>query len=180
MKSRLQKLLLHICCAPDATVVVERLRTKYMITGFFYNPNIQPFQEQQQRLREVERLAVSMDFPLLSGHYDWDRWFSLVEGFEKQPEGGKRCRICYQMRLEETARQANQNGFDLFATVLSVSPHKNAGLISDLGRAIAETYHLGFLEENFKKKDGFKRSLELSKLFHLYRQNYCGCVFSRR
>ena len=175
-----KKLLFHICCAPDATVVVERLRTDYEITGFFYNPNIHPKQEYQLRVKEVEKLASQMDFPLKIGPYDVDRWFSLIKGLEEEPEGGKRCEICFYTTLQATAELAANLEFDLFTTVLTVSPHKNADLINKLGKDIAEEYNVSFLPANFKKKDGFKRSIELSKKYNLYRQNYCGCVFSRR
>jgi len=175
-----KKLLLHICCAPDATVVVERLRTDYEITGFFYNPNIHPQKEYQLRVKEMEKLASQMDFPLKTGHYDDDRWFSLIKGLEEEPEGGKRCEICFHTRLQATAELAANLEFDLFTTVLTVSPHKNADLINKLGNAVAEKNNVSFLPENFKKKDGFKRSIELSKIYNLYRQNFCGCVFSRK
>lgn len=180
MNPNLKKLLLHICCAPDAAVVVERLRTEYDITGFFYNPNIHPQQEYQLRVKEMERVAFKMSFPLQVGTYDADHWFALTKGLEELPEGGERCKLCFQLRLETTARFAANSKFDLFTTVLTVSPHKKAALINKLGKSIAEQYRVLFLEANFKKRDGFKRSLELSKLFNLYRQDYCGCVYSKQ
>ena len=180
MDNKIKKLLLHICCAPDATVVVERLRSKYEITGFFYNPNIHPQEEYKLRVEEMERLAQKMKFPIHFGPYDADRWFALTKGLEEQPEGGKRCEICFQMRLEATANFAASSDFDLFTTVLTVSPHKNADLINAIGNSIGEIHKIFYLPENFKKRDGFKRSIELSKIYNLYRQNYCGCLYSKR
>lgn len=180
MDHTVKKLLLHICCAPDATVVVERLRSAFDITGFFYNPNIHPEQEYELRTEEMKRLAFKMAFPLAVGPYDAEQWFSLTKGLEEMPEGGERCRICFQMRLEKTAQLAAKEKFDFFTTVLTVSPHKNAALVNQLGQVIAHENKVSFLESNFKKKDGFKRSIELSKIYHLYRQNYCGCKYSVR
>jgi epoxyqueuosine reductase len=175
-----KKLLLHICCAPDATVVFERLSSDYNITGFFYNPNIHPQAEYKLRENEFVRLAKQQGVASECGSYDWDRWFELVEGMETEPEGGKRCRICIQMRIEMAAQFAKQHDFNLFTTVLTVSPHKNAELINQLGAEIGKLYQVEFMPANFKKQDGFKRSLELTKQYQLYRQNYCGCIFSKR
>jgi len=180
MNNQRKTLLLHICCAPDSTVVVERFRGSYDITGFFYNPNIHPEEEYNLRSDEMRRTACYMGFPLETGPYDADRWFSLTKGMEQLPEGGERCVICFRMRLEETAKLASKMNFSLFATVLSVSPHKNVSVINKIGEEIAQKYRVAYLPENFKKKDGFKRSIELSKIYNLYRQDYCGCTFSRR
>lgn len=175
-----EKLLFHICCAPDATVVAERLHPDYDITGFFYNPNIHPESEYKLRVKEMEDLAKKINLKLIVGPYDSDNWFEQVEGLEHEPEGGARCVVCFKMRLEQTARVAKEQGFDIFTTVLTVSPHKNADLINDIGEEIAEKYGVAFMAANFKKKDGFKRSLVLSKQYNLYRQNYCGCIYSKR
>ena len=175
-----KKCLLQICCAPDATVVVERLRNDYDITGYFYNPNIHPEEEYRLRADEMVRLASEMDFPVVIGPYDAERWFELTSELKGEPEGGERCLVCFQMRLEGAARFAADHNFDLFTTVLTVSPHKNAEKINAMGASIAKKYGVPFLEENFKKKDGFKRSIELSKEYNLYRQNYCGCIYSKR
>lgn len=175
-----QNLLLHICCAPDATVVIERLRSEYDITAFFYNPNIHPENEHNLRLQEMLELAEKLKIPCKYAEYDAQNWFALVKGHESVPEGGSRCEICFRMRLEKTAQFAAAERFDLFTTVLSVSPHKNADLINQIGIKVGETYHIPFMEANFKKQDGFKRSLELSRYYGLYRQDYCGCIFSKK
>lgn len=180
MSTERKKLLLHICCAPDASVVVERLRDEYDITGFFYNPNVHPQAEYGLRASETIKLAGKMAFPLAPAPYDPDYWFEQVRGMEQLPEKSHRCRICMQIRLEKTAQYAHEKNFDLFTTVLSVSPHKDAALINFIGQTLAKKHHISFLEANFKKKDGFKRSLELTKEYNLYRQNYCGCIFSKR
>lgn len=180
MRMNKPKLLLHICCAPDATVVFERLIPNYNLTGYFYNPNIHPREEYEKRLKEMQALASKLSLPLLVGKYDDHRWFNLTRGYENEEEGGKRCPICFTLRLRETARSAKEGGMDFFATVLTVSPHKDAALINTIGRSISEELSIPFLEADFKKKDGFKRSVELSQKFGLYRQNYCGCEYSRR
>jgi len=174
------KMLLHTCCAPCVTVPLVRLQTEYDIVCFFYNPNIHPEQEYQRRLAELERLASQLGFALLQQPYDADRWMALVTGLENAPERGERCRICYRMRLEATAKFASQEGFDFFTTTLTISPHKDAQMINQLGEQLAHQHGVQFLSENFKKKDGFKQSLELSAQFQLYRQSYCGCLFSLR
>lgn len=175
-----KKLLLHICCAPDATVGIERLFPDYEITVFFYNPNIHPEKEYSLRRREMEQLANRLNVPMLdAAEYNANEWFELVKGLEEVPEGGKRCELCFQMRLQKTAEAAVQNDFPVFTTVLTVSPHKNAQIINQLGAAIGNEMGLEFIAANFKKKDGFKRSLELSRQYNLYRQDYCGCIFSQ-
>lgn len=174
------KVLLHSCCAPCVMVPIERLKTDYEITCFFYNPNIHPAEEYLKRLAEIQNLTKKLDIQIITPEYDAEHWFDLVKELEDEPEGGARCKICFQMRLQETARYASQHRFDLFTTTLTLSPHKNAMLINELGRELGKQFQIGFLAENFKKKDGFKRSRELSDKHDLYRQNYCGCIFSRR
>jgi len=174
------KLLLHTCCAPCVTVPLERLGNDYDVTCFFYNPNIHPKKEYQQRRDELLRLAKELNFRVVVHNYDVDHWFQLVAGLENEPEGGRRCELCFKMRLVETAKFARENGFDIFTTTLTISPHKNAALINQIGAAIGVQYQVTFLAENFKKRDGYKRSVELSKKYHLYRQTYCGCLYSRR
>ena len=174
------KLLLQICCAPDATVAIERLKEEYDITLFFYNPNIHPEKEYKKRAIEVQRLSPQKGLQCVVEHYDDELWFELTKGLENEPEKGRRCSVCFRMRLQKTAEYAKQNGFDMFATVLTVSPHKNAELINRIGNEISQTIGIPYLESNFKKKDGFKRSIELSRKFGLFRQDYCGCTFSRR
>lgn len=174
------KLLLHACCAPCVTHPVKLLQTDYEVSVFFYNPNIQPESEYRAREEEIKQLADKWDFPLIIAHYDLDDWKEEIRGFESEPEGGQRCERCYRLRLAETARIAQQNGFTHCTTTLSISPHKNAELINTIGTGIADRYGLTFVESNFKKKDGFKISCTLSEEEGLYRQDYCGCIYSRQ
>lgn len=180
MYSDNKKLLLQICCAPDATVVVERLRPLYDITGYFYNPNIHPEEEYKLRTEEMLHLASKMYFPIEIGPYETREWYKRTSEKKDSPEGGERCQICYRMRLEKAAGFAVDNQFNLFTTVLTVSPHKNADIINAMGSEIAKAFGIEFLSANFKKNDGFKRSIELSKIFNLYRQDYCGCIYSKQ
>jgi hypothetical protein len=175
-----KKLLLHICCAPDATVVLNDLSAAFDITAYFYNPNIHPLEEYTKRLGEMQKLAARTAVPLAPGGYDIDDWRSAVAGLEHEPEGGKRCAICFRVRLERAARYAAMNGFDCFTTVLTVSPHKDARLINEIGAEIGAHCGIEFIKADFKKKDGFKRSIALSRQYGLYRQSYCGCVYSIR
>jgi uracil-DNA glycosylase family 4 len=169
------RLLLHICCAPDATSVFERLKDRFQVTGFFYNPQIEPKEEYDKRLSEAFKVAEVMGFDLIGGEYDLDRWMQAVRGLETEPEKGKRCEVCYGFRLEKTARVASEKGFDYFTSTLSVSPHKSFDWLRQMGLQLSARYGVGFLGEDFKKHDGFKRSLEWSEKLNLYRQDYCGC-----
>lgn len=180
MSSQKPKMLLHVCCAPCSSAVLERLRDEFDIIGYFYDPNIHPEEEYIRRLEEAKGFYKEIGIPLIDACYDTDRWFALTEVLKEEPEGGRRCEICYDMRLDKAAGFARENNFDIFATVLSISPHKKAEAINDIGRRLAERYGLRFYEADFKKKDGFKRSLELSREYNLYRQDYCGCVYSKR
>lgn len=173
------KLLLHICCAPDATHPIQILNDEYELGAFFYNPNIHPKEEHEKRLEDMRALGKKWGIALYEGEYDKDRWLSLTEGYEDEPEGGKRCEICYAIRLEKTAKKARAEGYDMFGAVLTISPHKDARKINEMGRKIGEKYGVPFFESNFKKRDGFKKSVELGKELGLYRQNYCGCIYSR-
>lgn len=175
----MEKLLLHICCAPDAAYAIEYFGRDYYLIGYFYDPNIHPEEEYRLRLSETKRLSDILSFTLYEGEYDPERWFSITEGMDKEPEGGKRCEICFRMRLERSASFARTMGVDFFSTVLTVSPHKDAKLINRIGREVAGRFGLRFLEADLKKKDGFKKSIILSKKYGLYRQNYCGCVYSK-
>lgn len=174
------RILLHVCCAPDATVVVERLTAEYDLVVYFYDPNIHPEEEYRLRCDEMRHLAARLGIPFFEGKYDAARWFDMVRGLENEPEGGARCAVCFRIRMERTARFAAEHGYPVFTTVLTVSPHKDADLINRLGREAAAGHGVAFLEGNFKKKDGFKRSVELSREYGLYRQDYCGCLYSRR
>jgi predicted adenine nucleotide alpha hydrolase (AANH) superfamily ATPase len=174
------RILLHICCAPCATYSIERvLKDGYQVIGYFYNPNIQPLNEYKRRLKEVKKLAKIMELTIYFGNYNLKEWFRRIKGLEKEPEGGKRCEQCFKMRLEQTAIFAIEKNIKFFTTTLTISPHKNSELIHRIGREIGDKYGLEFLPYNFKKKDGFKKSIILSKKFNLYRQNYCGCIFSK-
>lgn len=181
------KLLLHSCCGPCSTSVIERLTGKYDITVFFYNPNVTEKEEYAKRrfaqikfIEEYNQQVNDNDkVALIEGEYIPEEFFSMVKGLEKEPEGGKRCTECFKLRLEKTAIEAKLNGFEVFGTTLTVSPHKNYPLISKIGKELALSYGLSFLDMDFKKKAGFQRSVELSKQYGLYRQNYCGCCFSK-
>lgn len=181
-------LLLHSCCGPCSTAVIERLAGDYQITIFFYNPCITD-EEEYQRRKEAqiqfikqynESLPPKENIRFMEGPYDTKNFYRAVEGLENEPEGGKRCLECFRLRLEKTAETCKLAGCDYFGTTLTVSPHKNYELISRLGRSLAVHYGLSFIDEDFKKKDGFKRSIELSRQYGLYRQNYCGCEYSKR
>ena len=196
---RVPRLLLHSCCAPCSSHVMEYLREFFELTVFYYNPNITETAEYEKRLTEEKRLIAaynrqveSGDFSgmhstgnahrieILEAPYDPDRYLSAVRSLENCPEGGERCSVCFALRLEETAKAAAAGGFDYFTTTLTISPLKNAPLLNEIGERAGAKYGVPFLPSDFKKKDGYKRSIELSAQFGLYRQNYCGCVFSRR
>ena len=172
--------LLHVCCAPCATHSIQALGQSHAVTAFFYNPNIQPAGEYRLRTREMRDLGDWWGLPVHEGAYDVEAWFQATRGLEAAPEGGARCLICYRIRLETTARQAVALGIPAFTTTLTISPHKRADAIFPIGREVAEAHGLRFIEMDFKKKDGFKESCRLSREEGLYRQDYCGCVYSRR
>lgn len=178
------KLLLHSCCAPCSSYVLEYLSDYFEITVFYYNPNIFPEVEYNKRVLEQQTLINEMRVKNLvsfvAGEYDRKRFFEMAKGLETQKEGGERCFRCYALRLEETAKLAKQGGFDYFTTTLSISPLKNAEKLNEIGNEIAAKYDVSYLQSDFKKKNGYKRSIELSKEFGLYRQDYCGCEFSFR
>lgn len=172
-----KSLLLHSCCAPCSSYVLAYLTQYFDITVFYYNPNIMPEEEYQKRLSEQQRLLREAygEVRLIEGDYEPDRFRKMAKGLETEPEGGRRCFQCYEMRLRETAELAKRDGYDYFATTLSISPHKNADKLNEIGEMIAEEYGIAHLPSDFKKKDGYKQSIELSKKYNLYRQNYCGC-----
>ena len=181
-------LLLHSCCGPCSTAVIERLVDDYDITVYFYNPCITDRDEYEKRkenqIHFIERynlhLGGTAAVHFIEGDYDPENYFQAVAGHEAEPEGGSRCTICFTQRLEKTAEAAKLGGFPLFTTTLTVSPHKNYPLISAIGKRAAEEYDVEFLDLDFKKKAGFQRSIQMSKEYELYRQNYCGCEFSKR
>ena len=176
-------LLLQVCCAPCSSYVIEYLSSYFDITIYYYNPNISFKDEYDFRLAELCRLLGEMpqgkDVKILPSPYKPEDFFTAVKGLEKEPEGGERCKICYRLRMEETARAAKQKGFDYFTTTLSISPYKNAQWLNEIGEELMEKYAVSYLFSDFKKKNGYKRSIELSKQYNLYRQDFCGCVYSR-
>lgn len=173
-------MLVHLCCAPDALYVLNLLRKDYDVYGYFYNPNIHPRQEYDLRLNETRKVAQTLEIKLYEEIYDDERWLAITQKFKEEPEKGRRCDVCYAVRLERTARKASQLGLEIFTTVMSLSPWKKAESLNRMGRMFASRYGIKFLEADFKKKDGFKKSIELSKEHGLYRQNYCGCVYSKK
>jgi len=175
-----KRLLVHICCAPDGLYVMDKLMQDYDAAGYYYNPNIHPEEEYALRLREVRKVAGILGFDLIEDEYGIAVWMSATEKFKDEPEKGRRCDVCYALRLNRTARRAKELGFDGFTTVMSLSPLKKAAVLNRMGRMLAARYGIFFLEADFKKKDGFKKSVELSKKHGLYRQNYCGCLYSMR
>lgn len=177
------RLLLHACCAPCSSYVLEYLTAYFDITVFFSNPNITDPQEYKKRLDELCRLVRQAPFcsgvAVVGDDTPSAEFFRISRGMESAPEGGERCRACFRLRLEKSARYAAQNGFDFFATTLTVSPHKNAAVINEIGLSAAQQAGTCYMPSDFKKRGGYQRSIELSRQYGLYRQNYCGCVFSR-
>ena len=177
-------LLLHSCCAPCSSYVLEYLSDYFDITIYYYNPNISSKSEYEKRVSEQKRLINEMKTKnkvmFIEGEYNPELFFEISKGLEDAPEGGERCFKCYRQRLEKTAYFAKKNGFDYFKTTLSISPHKNADKINEIGIDLEIINNIKYLKADFKKKNGYKRSIELSKEYNLYRQNFCGCVFSKR
>lgn len=176
-------LLLHACCAPCSTAVLERLKDFFEITLFYHNPNISPEKEFLFRLEELRGLpsAMGMDeIEVVAPEYDSGEFYAIAKGMEDIPEGGARCEKCYRLRLKKTAEYAGENGFEYFTTTLSVSPYKNAQWLNEIGLELEKEYGVKYLCSDFKKENGYKRSVELSAKFGLYRQDYCGCEYSKR
>ena len=172
-------LLLHSCCGPCSSYVIEYLSKFFDITVYFYNPNIHPESEYLHRLETQRQLVEKLGGAVLcEGEYEPDRFFDAVKGYEDCAEGGKRCALCIGERIESTAQKAKEGGYDYFATTLTVSPHKNAQSINETGIELEQKYGVKWLPSDFKKRDGYKRSIELSAQYELYRQDYCGCIFS--
>ena len=175
-------LFLHVCCAPCSSYVLEYLSEYFEITVFFYNPNIEPEAEYDLRLSELKRFISEKPFPhpvhLVEGTYDPSSYREAIRGLESEKEGGKRCEACFRLRLFETARLASEGEFDYFTTTLSISPLKNAALLNSIGEEAGAQFDVSYFPSDFKKRDGYKRSVELSAEYGLYRQDYCGCVFS--
>lgn len=177
-------LFLHSCCGPCSTSVLELLSDYFKVTLLYYNPNIYPSDEYYKRLEEqkkvLEKVSGRFEIKFLEGRYDPTEYFDAVKGVEQLPEGSQRCFNCYELRLKEAAQVAKKLHMDYFATTLSVSPYKNAQIINEIGEKIAQEYGVKHLPNDFKKKDGYKKSVELSKSWNIYRQDYCGCPFSKR
>ena len=174
-------LLLHSCCGPCSSYVVTYLKTYFQITVFYYNPNIDPEEEYEHRLSEQERLLKELDVPILTVPYDHQEFLDQVQGLESEPEGGARCEVCFRLRLRKTYEEALKGGYDYYCTTLTVSPHKNAAVINRVGEETANVDRsVLWLPSDFKKREGYKRSIELSRKYDLYRQDYCGCEFARQ
>ena len=176
-------LLLHSCCAPCSSYVLEYLSQYFSITVYYYNPNIDPKEEYHKRVQEQQMLIANMPLKnpvsYIEGNYDPEEFYFLTKGMEEEREGGGRCFHCYELRLRQVARLAVEKGFDYYTTTLSISPLKNAAKLNAIGERLAEEYGAVYLPSDFKKRNGYGRSLELSREYDLYRQNYCGCIFSR-
>ena len=183
-QGRVPRLLLHSCCAPCSSYVLEYLSRYFEITVFYYNPNIYPPEEFGKRVEEQKRLIAQLpaEHPIsfLDGPYEPERFYEMARGLEQIPEGGERCFKCYRLRLSETAEMARAGKYDYFTTTLSISPLKNAEKLNEIGGQLAKDYGVDYLYSDFKKRNGYKRSTELSREYGLYRQDYCGCVFSMR
>ncbi|MEO0098102.1 MAG: epoxyqueuosine reductase QueH [candidate division WOR-3 bacterium] len=172
------KILLHTCCGPCVIYPIEKLKESYSLTLFFYNPNIHPEEEYEKRLKEAKKVADYYRVPLILAPYEREKWLEMVKGWEEEKEGGKRCEVCFTLRLRETARFAKKEGFLIFGTTLTSGRQKNAELINRLGREIAAKEGLDFLIADFK--EGFQVGLTISKKLSLYRQKYCGCIYSQK
>lgn len=179
-----QSLLLHSCCAPCSSYVISYLSDYFDITILYYNPNIYPYEEYLKRKKEQIRLIKSLDvknkLTIIDCDYDNNLYEKAIKGLENEPERGRRCDICYLMRMEKTAIMAKENDFDYFCTTLSVSPYKNSDIINKIGEKLQNKYSVKWLYSDFKKKEGYKKSILLSQKYNLYRQNYCGCIYSKK
>ena len=179
-----KKILLHVCCAPCSSHVLQLLEEEYNITVFFYNPNITDEEEYIKRIEELKRFVAvapfTKDVIIEEGKYEPDEFFVMSEGLENEPERGSRCYKCYEMRMRKTALYAKEKGYDIFTTTLSISPHKNAAWLNEIGQKLSEEIGIEYLYSDFKKKDGYSNSIRLSKEYGLYRQDYCGCIYSKR
>lgn len=182
-EGKVPKLFLHSCCAPCSSYVLEYLSEYFEITVFYYNPNIYPPKEYEERAREqkrfIEQFPARYPISYVEGKYDTKRFYEIAKGLEHIPEGGERCFRCYELRMREAAMLAKEGGYDFFTTTLSISPLKNAQKLNEIGEALQSELGIRHLPSDFKKKGGYQRSTQLSKEYELYRQNYCGCVFSK-
>lgn len=181
-QTKVPTLLLHVCCAPCSSAVLERLSKYFKITIYYYNPNISPYEEYRKRVCELKRFVREIDtkheITIVEGVYEPEKFEQLARGLEQEKEGGARCFKCYYLRLHSTALLAKEKNFDYFTTTLSISPYKNAEKLNQIGEMLEKKYGVSYLYSDFKKKEGYKRSIELSRKYHLYRQDYCGCIYS--
>jgi len=174
----MKKVLLHICCGVCASSVVQRLRAEgFQPIGFFYNPNIHPESEYFKRQNVAGEVSRILKFELISTPYDQDSWFAQIKGLEAEPEGGRRCSVCFKLRLEGTQKKASQMNISNFTSTLTVSPHKDTAVVNQIGKKVAPS---GFLAYDFKKQDGFYLAIDFAKQYNLYRQDYCGCIYSKQ
>ncbi len=177
------RVLLHSCCAPCSSQVLARLSDYFLVTVLYYNPNIEPFSEYEKRKEEQKRFIKSFpsknQISFLDCDYENEKFKNIAKGLENIPEGGERCHKCYTLRMEKTAILAKENNFDYFCTTLSVSPFKNSRVLNEIGNMLEKKYDIKYLYSDFKKEDGYKKSIEYSKEYNLYRQNYCGCIYSK-
>ena len=182
-EDRVPSLLLHSCCAPCSSYTIEYLSQYFKITVLYYNPNIEPFSEYEKRKEEQKRFIKSFpsknQISFLDCDYENEKFKIIAKGLENIPEGGERCHKCYTLRMEKTASLAKENSFDYFCTTLSVSPFKNSRVLNEIGNMLEKKYDIKYLYSDFKKEDGYKKSIEYSKKYNLYRQNYCGCIYSK-
>ena len=181
-----KKLLLHSCCGPCSSYVITYLTNYFDITVLYYNPNISPYEEYIKRKNEQIKIIELLNsksknnIDIMDCDYDNNLYEEKIKGLEMEPERGKRCEVCYKLRIEKTANIAKENNYDYFCTTLSVSPYKNANLINKIGEEMEQKYKIKWLYSDFKKKDGYKKSIMLSQKYNLYRQNYCGCIYSKK
>lgn len=178
-----KRLLLHSCCAPCSSYVIEYLSSYFYITVLYYNPNIEPYEEYEKRKKEeirfISEFKTKYPVTLMNIDYDNDTYHDFIKGLENEKEGGARCSKCFYLRMDKTASLAKENNYDYFGTTLTVSPYKNSQLLNEIGKSLEEKYQVKYLYSDFKKKEGYKRSIELSKEYNLYRQHYCGCLYSK-
>ncbi len=178
-----KRLLLHSCCAPCSSYVIEYLSNYFYITVLYYNPNIEPIEEYEKRkaeeIRFIKEFKTKYKVDMLDCDYDNLKYHEVIRGLENEPEGGARCGKCFLLRMEYAAIKAKELGYDYFGTTLTVSPYKNSQVLNNIGKFLEEKYHISYLYSDFKKREGYKRSIELSKEYNLYRQHYCGCLYSK-
>ena len=183
-KKEVPTLLLHSCCAPCSSYVLEYLSKYFNITIYYYNPNINSYDEFKKRADEQIRLINEMNFKnsvkYVIAEYDNHEFEAVISGLKDEPEGGSRCFKCYHLRLEQACKYAKEHGFDYFTTTLSISPYKNSNKLNEIGENLEKEYNVNYLYADFKKKNGYKRSIELSKIYGIYRQDYCGCIYSKK